>query len=225
MKQHPNITIRQIQPAEIDHVATLLTDAFHDNPAYAAVFKNKNRLREGLHWLFRASLLMNNEKQPLTNVITDNITGEIIGTFAIIPPEGVKNSISIYSRLGIARFISRFGAGTLIRMLTLDAKNKKILADSLGNLPHYYLSMVVISEKYRGKGIGSIAIKQAIERLSQSNPSCALIGLTTQLPENVTFYSRLGFTLLDEGFVDFRESRYYNYNMKREMKTTIEEPA
>jgi hypothetical protein len=41
-----------------------------------------------------------------------------------------------------------------------------------------------------------------------------LIGLTTQLPENVTFYSRLGFNKLDEGYVDFKKDRYYNYNMK-----------
>jgi hypothetical protein len=44
--------------------------------------------------------------------------------------------------------------------------------------------------------------------------NCRLVGLTTQLPENVTFYSRLSFEKMDEGNVTFQENVYYNWNMK-----------
>ena len=99
-------------------------------------------------------------------------------------------------------------------MLGLDNCNKLALKESIKSFEYYYLSMVAIRDECRGSGIGSYAIKYAIRELISSNPACNLIGLTTQLPENVTFYTRLGFDKLDEGYVNFKGDRYYNYNMK-----------
>ncbi|MDH6310422.1 putative N-acetyltransferase YhbS [Dysgonomonas sp. PFB1-18] len=212
-----NFEIKQIQHSEIDEVAVVLTDAFYTNPAYSAVFKDKSQLREGLLWLFRTSLLMNNRKQPLTMVVKEKSSSAIVGTYSLIPPQGVSNSISIYFQIGIPRFISKFGLSTLIRMLSLDAKNKKLLTESLENQEHHYLSMVVVKEEYRGCGIGSLMVRHAIDRLVASGSACHLLGLTTQLPENVVFYSRLGFDKLDEGYVTFKENRYYNCNMKLDL--------
>ncbi len=182
-----NITIEPICHSEIEKTSIILTDAFYTNPAYAAIFKNKSHLKEGLQWLFGVSLLINNQKQPLTRVIKEKSTGEIIGTFTVIPPAGVKKSIFLYTKIGMVRFISKFGIGTLIRMLKLEALNKNTLSASLNNSQYYYLSMVALKEEYRAKGIGSFALKQAINTLSSSKPTSPLIALTTQLPENVNF--------------------------------------
>ena len=198
----------------MNEVAGILTDAFRTNPAYSLIFKNKNQQEEGLLWLFGASLMLNNHKQTLTRVIKEKDTGKIIGTYTLIPPQGVKNGIAIYSKIGIPGFISKFGLTSFIRMLGLDDCNKSSLTKSIGVSAYYYLSMVVVREGYRGTGIGSYAIKHAVQELISSNPACKLIGLTTQLPENVTFYTRLGFDKLDEGYIDFKGDRYYNYNMK-----------
>ena len=208
------ITVEPIQDSDIETVTSVLVNAFYTNPAYASVFKYKLRLKDGLHWLFRASLLINNQKQPLTMVVKEKSTGEVIGTFTLIPPQGVKKSVSIYTKIGIGSFVLKFGIGTLIRMLGLEKKNKSLLTESMGESGYYYLSMVVIKEEYRGKGVGSLVLKQAINNLVESSPMCRAIGLTTQLPENVVFYSRLGFNKLDEGYVLFKGSKYYNYNMK-----------
>jgi len=209
-----HIIIEKILQSEIDKVTCLLADTFYTNPAYSAIFKNKKRLKEGLLWLFRANLIIYNHKHPLTMVIKEKSSGEIIGTFSIVPPPGIKKNIRVYAKIKIGNFISKFGINTLIRMLSLDAKNKEILTGSMGNSEYYYLSMVAIKQEYRGKGLGSFVIKKAINELISSKPSCRLIGLTTQLPENVVFYSRLGFCKLDEGYVCFRENKYYNCNMK-----------
>jgi len=203
--------------SEIDKVSSLLADAFITNPAYSAIFKNKERLEEGLLWLFKANLLIHNQQQTLTMVIKECETKEIIGTFTLIPPQGIKKSISIYTKVGIGRFISRFGLNTLIRMLRLDSLNKKQLSDSLKNSEHYYLSMVAIKEEYRGKGVGSLVLRNTITELANNQFECHLLALTTQLLENVTFYSRLGFDKLDEGYVVFKEIKYYNYNMKLDL--------
>ncbi|MDL2277714.1 GNAT family N-acetyltransferase [Parabacteroides sp. OttesenSCG-928-G07] len=208
------LLIEKMQHSEINVVAEILTDAFITNPAYSIIFKQENRRKEGLLWLFKTNLLMHNHKQTLTRVIKEKDTKKIIGTYTLVPPQGVENSYSVYAKIGLFSFISTFGIDPLIRMLGLDKCNKSSLMQSIKVSEYYYLSMVVIREEYRGTGVGSYAIKHAIQELISSNPTCDLMGLTTQLPENVTFYSRLGFNMLDEGYIDFKGDQYYNYTMK-----------
>ena len=210
--------IEKIHHSEINEVSDILTDAFMTNPAYSIIFKKKNQQKEGLWWLFKTSLILNNHKQTLTSVIKERETKKIIGTFTLIPPQGVKNGIFIYLKIGIPGFILKFGLKPLIRMFGLDNCNKSSLGKSMKVSEYYYLSMVVIRKEYRGAGIGSDAIKQAIRELISSNPDCNLIGLTTQLPENTVFYSRLGFDKLDEGCIHFKGDSYYNYNMQLTIK-------
>ncbi len=209
--------IEKIQYSEIDEVAALLTDSFLTNPAYAIIFKKENQRRDGLLWLFKTSLVLNNQKQALTRVVKEKDTDRIIGTFTIVPPQGVKTAFSVYLKIGLPGFIAKLGINSLVRMLTLDDCNKKSLSKSMKTLEYYYLSMVVIKEEFRGRGIGSLVIKYAIQELISSNPVCNLIGLTTQLPVNVAFYSRLGFEKLDEGNINFKGDNYYNYTMKRDL--------
>ncbi len=210
------VVIEKIHILEIEEVAEILTDAFKTNPAYSIIFKKKEQQKEGLFWLFRTSLILNNYKQHLTRVIKEKGTGEIIGTYTLIPPQGVKNGIFVYSKIGMLGFILKFGFKPLNRMLCLNDLNKLALSKSINTFDFYYLSMVVIRKEYRSTGIGSYAIKYAIQEVIRSNSTCKLIGLTTQLPENVTFYSRLGFEKIDEGYINFKEDRYYNYNLKQE---------
>jgi predicted GNAT family N-acyltransferase len=217
------LKIEKIQNSEMDEVANMLTDAFKTNPAYSMIFKKKNQLEDGLSWLFKTALFINNQKQAVTSVVKEKDTGKIIGTFTLIPPQGVKKSIAVYSKIGIPGFILKFGINAFVRLLGLDRCNKKTLTEAMRTSEFYYLSMVVTGKEYRGTGIGSCALKQAVQELVSSRPVCSLIGLTTQLPENVRFYSRLGFNKLDEGYVDFRRDSYYNYNMQLNLRNTPDE--
>lgn len=215
------VVIEKIHVLEIEEVAEILTDAFKTNPAYTIIFKKKEQQKDGLFWLFKTSLILNNNKQHLTRVIKEKATGEIIGTYTLIPPQGVKIGMSSYSKIGMLGFILKFGFQPLNRMLCLNNINKLTLSKSINAFEYYYLSMVVIRKEYRGTGIGSYAIKYAIQEVISSSSTCKLIGLTTQLPENVTFYSRLGFEKIEEGYINFNEDRYYNYNLKQNMPVLL----
>jgi hypothetical protein len=206
--------IEKIQDSEINEVAGILTDAFKTNPAYSIIFQKKYQLEEGLLWLFKANLSIINQKQRLTSVVKEKNTGKIIGTYTLIPPQGTKNTFSIYLKIGLPEFIFKFGINPLVRMLHLDHYNKRLLTESMKISEYYYLHMVVIKKEYRGREIGTYSIKYAIQEHISSNPVCNVVGLTTQLPENVIFYSRLGFDKLDEGYIDFKGDEYYNCNMK-----------
>jgi predicted GNAT family N-acyltransferase len=102
-------------------------------------------------------------------------------------------------------------------MLGMESYNKKLLADAIQMPEYHYLSMVVVKQNHRGAGVGTYALTDAIQRLIASNPACKTIGLTTQLPENVRFYSRLGFDKLDDGYANFKGDKYFNCNMKLDL--------
>ena len=208
------IQIEDLQKGEQEKVATILTDAFETNPAYSLIFTRKDKLREGLLWLFKTNLFLLNRSISVTKVVKEKISGEIIGVFSLLPPGGVKVEPSAYLQIGLPVFILKFGLPTLRKMLGMDSFNKKLLTDAIGTNEYFYLSMVVVKEEYRGAGIGSFMIKNCIEGLRKAKKKCNIVGLTTQLPENVTFYSRLGFQTQNEGEVRYKQDRYYNYNMK-----------
>lgn len=210
-----NIRTEKIQAREFEQVALILTNAFETNAAYSLIFNHTNKLREGLLWLFKTNLYLSNRRKTVTNVIKENNSNNIIGTFSLIPPEGIKKSFSDYFHIGLPEFVLKFGIRTLVKMLKADSVNKNVLKNAIRAEKYYYLSMVAVKEEYRGKGIGSSVIKNCLDELTKTEKNCRLIGLTTQLPENVSFYSRLGFLKIDEGYITFKENnKYYNRNMK-----------
>ncbi len=209
-----DIHIEDLQHNDHEKVAALLTDAFESNPAYALIFNEKDKLRDGLFWLFKTNLFLINRRISVTKVVKEKKSGEIIGVYSLLSPGGVKSQFSDYLNIGLFRFIFKFGLRTLHKMLAMDSYNKQLLTNAIGTNEHYYLSMVVIKEAYRGTGIGSYMIATCLEELRSVERKCHVVGLTTQLPESVTFYTRLGFQKLDEGEVQFKQDRYYNYNMK-----------
>ncbi len=214
MPHFENIRIETFDFNDSDTVAGLLTDAFENNPAYNLIFEHTGKLREGLSWLFKTNLYLINRKKILTRIIRENHTGNIIGTYTLIPPTGLKPCYSDYFKIGLPRFILKFGFTSLIKMLEMDSLNKKSLEGSIRVEKYYYLSMVVIKKEYRGKGIGTLAIKNCLDELmGQREKNCNVVGLTTQLPENVVFYSKSGFLIASEGNVNYRDYCYYNCNM------------
>ncbi|MDR1553066.1 MAG: GNAT family N-acetyltransferase [Prevotellaceae bacterium] len=209
-----NIHVEKIQEKEFEQVALILANAFETNAAYSLIFNHTNKLREGLLWLFKTNLYLLNRRQTVTNVIKESNSNSIIGTFSLVPPEGEKNSLSDYLPIGLPGFILKFGIKSLFKMLKMRDMNKSVLEKSIQAKAYYYLSMVVIKEEYRGKGIGSFAVKKQLNELSETDKNRRIVGLTTQLPENVMFYSRLGFKNIGEGYIIFKENKYYNWNMK-----------
>lgn len=212
-----DVKIEKLQQSDIEIVAALLADTFETNPAYALIFKKKDTLWDGLYWLFKTNLILINKRGTVTSVAKEKATGNIIGVYSLLPPGGVKSAFSDYWHIDLPQFIVKFGFGTLQKMLGMDSYNKQLLNEAIRTNEYYYLSMVAIKQEYRGEGIGSFMIRNCIDELKSRERKCHLVGLTTQLPENVTFYAKLGFQKLNEGEVQFKENRYYNYNIKYDL--------
>lgn len=213
----PDVRIDKLKESEYEEVATILVDTFESNLAYASIFVNKDKLRDGLFWLFKTNLFLINRRQAVTKVVRIKNSMEIIGVFSLLPPNGVKSEFRDYFKIGLPRFIMNFGFSALRTMLKMDSLNKQLLTNAIGTNDYYYLSMVAIKANYQGSGIGSYMIDDCLQKLRSINRICHIVGLTTQLPENVTFYTRLGFQKLDEREIQLKKGCYYNYNMKLDL--------
>ncbi len=212
-----DVRIDKLKESEYEEVATILVDAFETNLAYTSIFVNKDKLRDGLFWLFKTNLFLINKRLSITKVVRMKNSSEIIGVFSLLPPNGIKFKIRDYFKIGLPRFILNFGLFTLLTMLKMDSFNKKLLTDAIGTKEYYYLSMVAIKANHQGLGFGSYMIDDCLQKLKFIDRKCNIVGLTTQLPENVTFYTRLGFQKLNEGEIRLKKSSYYNYTMKLDL--------
>lgn len=212
-----DIQIGKLQKSDIEKVAAMLADTFASNPAYTLIFTRKDKLWDGLFWLFKTNLFLLNQRVLVTSVLKEKESGHIIGVYSLLPPGGIRPHFKDYLQIGLPRFVLKFGFGTLHKMLGMDAYNKRLLTKALNTNEYYYVSMVAVKEEYRGTGIGSFMIKNCIDELKAKDRKCHVVGLTTQLSENVTFYTRLGFQKLNEGEVEYEQHRYYNYNMKLDL--------
>ena len=201
-----DIRIDRLKESEYDEVANILVDAFETNLAYSSIFLNKDKLRDGLFWLFKANLVLINKRLSITKVVRMKNSSEIIGVYSLLPPNRKKFKLRDYFKIGLPRFILNFGLSTLLTMLKMDSFNKRLLTDAIGTKEYYYLSMVAVKANYQGLGFGSYMIDACLQNLRFIDRKCNIVGLTTQLPENVTFYTRLGFQKLNEGEIQLLES-------------------
>jgi hypothetical protein len=118
--------IARMQPCELTDVAHLLTDAFKTNPVYSLIFRPAD-LQEGLTWLFRTNLFLLNRRQVLTRVVKEKSSGNIVGTFTLLPPTGAKSAWGDYLQVNLPAFIYRFGISALYRMIGPGHCNKTVL--------------------------------------------------------------------------------------------------
>lgn len=199
----------------LDDCTQLLTDAFADNSAYQLIFREGADPRPGLYKIFKSSLRLLNDKQALSRIILDRENGDLLGTYTLIPPQHKGAKIGTYLSLPFPQFVWEYGIFAVWRMFETDRLNIKALQKAMPQDEFAYLSMVAIVEEKRGTGIGSYAMQACIEEHERGKDAALPIALTTQLPENVRFYEKHGFQLLDEGLLRLGRRSYYNYCMSR----------
>ena len=96
-------------------------------------------------------------------------------------------------RAGMFKGLFQFGFGVAKRLVFI--KNEYELIEDIvlkknRYKPIYRLERMVVHPKHQGKGIGSIALKNA---LKDADDKDLQVMLSTQQERNVRFYERLGF--------------------------------
>jgi GNAT superfamily N-acetyltransferase len=198
-------SLTQLQPlpmACVRDAAELAAAAFVDSPVYAYIFEHMatSERQLALAWLFERNITL---RLPLgaANCAFGSASkagnSEIVCFFLMEPPDAPEISAITMLLNGILQFPFRFGFRAFSRLLSVKAWYERRERELLGAHRSRFCSLerMVVRPGIQGLGVGSLCLSAAIERASDTGLG---VLLSTQLPQNVAFYRRLGFEVIAE---------------------------
>lgn len=180
------VRIRPIAPDEQEAAIGVLARGMRDNPCHVAAFGSDPARREAcLARLFRGLLKV----APDRSTIGAFDGGTLVG-FAVDAAPG-------HCRLGPAQkaraaaTMITVGPARLLRVLTWQGDWDQHHLDR----PHHHFGPIAVDRDRQGAGIGSMIMKEAAVRWDRTTEPAFL---ETDKQENVAFYIRHGFAVIDE---------------------------
>ena len=186
LRMEDEVRIREMQKTDIPKLAEVLGRAFATNPVQLAVYGDKPRIAHRVQITFEATL-----KYGPGKCFVSELDGQIAGGMRIIRwPDCQRMSLKVMP--SVLRTVG--GLGPLVRgMKHIGAWNKhdpKRL--------HWHLGPIGVAPEVQHKGIGSHLMRFYCDLLDED----AIDGyLETDRPENVPFYERFGFRVVEEDIV------------------------
>lgn len=198
-----------LPPDRIREAAELAATAFHDSPIYIAICGDAKTTSDAttdvndgslcfrqrfLRWLFELNFRLRLGTSANRAIFDDD--GKLLVFFMFVAPDIADVGLWDMIRVGILMAPFKFGLGVVQRLLYIKDKFEHIereLMDAHGNEPMFRLERMVVHPDMQGKGLGSRALKQALDEADEAGLP---VLLCTQEERNVRFYSRLGFEVV-----------------------------
>lgn len=214
-----NLKLSILPPSSLVEAAKLAADALADNPVYTAICPNDTTAANAdgtfrqrfLSWLFERNFRL--RLGTSVNRALFDTNGRLIAFFMFVSPDTAHVGFLDMLRVGIvlqAPFL--FGFGVVRRLLStkneFDRMEQEILAEN-EYVPMIKLERMVVCPDVQGKGIGSHALKQALDEADEAGLP---VLLNTQEERNVQFYGRLGFEVVRKQDM----TGYTNWSMLRQ---------
>lgn len=191
-KTTPNVTVRELGPAEFMEAARILGRGMSDNPANLQVFRmaEKRRRCRALTRFFEP-VLKGLHKRGV--VFGGYLDGTLAGVCAVARPGFCQPTALGKLRL-VPVVVCGNPIGTTMRMIKWagDWASRDLPAS------HWHLGPVAVDPPFQHRGIGSamlVAICTSIDAYG------AVAYLETDKFENVTFYQRFGFSVIAQAEV------------------------
>lgn len=204
-----------LTPSELPKAAALAAAAFTDTPCYNQIMpcNNNDILKQTtfLAWLFEKNfqLRLNDDCYRCTYD-----ANKLISFFMFTKPDVRHPTCCDMLKVGLILGLWRYGFGVVRRLLAtkswFETKELELFGERTGTMIR--LERMTVLPEYQGKGVGSFALKAALEEADALGLACIL---ATQERRNVIFYTRLGFKVVDESQVPIGEG-YENWFMIRE---------
>jgi GNAT superfamily N-acetyltransferase len=183
--------VERVRPGEDHAVVATLARAFHDDPLFNFFMPDLVRQAHGLLTFMGAGYA---DAQPFGETWSAHSeTGKFAGAAVWLPPgaypRGGRREMLTYVRG--ARTFTRVGRrlGASIRLLSAVDKAHHALG-----VPHWYLAILGVDPSFQRSGAGTALLRPVLDRCDDEG---AIAYLETQKPENVPWYGRHGFDLVD----------------------------
>jgi ribosomal protein S18 acetylase RimI-like enzyme len=182
------VEVRELRRDELGFGAGVASRGLRDNPMTVAVLGEPALRRERMTTRTYGSFLKHMKHPPLA-AWRD---GYVVGVAGMAPPGTCQ-----LSPMEVVRMLPATRP-TRLRDLTRTAHWLGEWEKKDPDRPHWHLGPVAVEGGMRGMGIGSRLMAAFVERMDGLGEAAYL---ETDKPENVRFYERFGFEVIDEELV------------------------
>ena len=110
--------------------------------------------------------------------------------------------------------------GQLAAILTLSCERPDEWADCIGTGPVWWLSKLATAASHRGRGLGALAVRQALGVVSANGADRLYLDCVHGTGVLVDFYQRLGFKMIDRRNLKFSTGLFDMVLMEAVVRTT-----
>jgi GNAT superfamily N-acetyltransferase len=169
------VSFRTAEPADLDGLTALLTEAFQHDPLWTWAFREKEGMATWWRFLIGSAL-----RYPCTW-----IAGDFAAASVWIPPGGVELTEDEEQRVEpLLRELVGPRAPQVTELL------ERFEASHPHDPPHYYLSLLGTADRHRGQGIGMTLLAENLRRIDEEGLPAHL---ESSNPANNQRYERVGF--------------------------------
>jgi ribosomal protein S18 acetylase RimI-like enzyme len=180
--------VTSLQPDDLPAAIAATSRAFWPDPLFG--FFSRDDLQQHLmlpH--FMGAMMKDALAHGEVGVVRQG--NRIAGTVSWVPPDGMPQSTSRQLRIAAATARSLLvGRNRIMGLRLLDKMQK-----AHPHEPHWYLALLGVDPAFQGRGFGGDLLRP---KLALCDEQGLPVFLETQKPENLPFYGRFGFRVLDE---------------------------
>jgi len=187
-----NARLRNLQLVELDDAVRVVSDGMRNNPTNIRAFsiEDADQRARSLARFFTPLLRGLYKRGVVMGAFCDKA---LVGVCGMAQPGSCQptwfEKIEVLSPMVVSRSM-----GTVIRVMRWAGE----WARRDPRNPHWHLGPVAVEPHFQGKGIGGAMLSAFCERMDQEY---TLSYLETDKLENVGFYERFGFRIIEEGAV------------------------
>ncbi len=181
----PDSPVAPLGPAELDAAIATLTAAFCRDPMYHALIPDENARRPWVEFLMAGLVRAAGPRALLVGV-----DGGQSGALYATPSDGSSRFAGLLGLLGPLLHLP-LDKLEWRRAIAVSRAVDKLLPKE----PNLHLHVVAVSDAARGRGLGALLVRHAIEAARGAG---RVLHLETTNPENLPFYRKLGLVVRDE---------------------------
>ena len=206
----------ELQPADFDRAADLLTEAYYNNSVHVYLCPDETTRAKLLKWGLKANLKLNlappkaiGNSFALVEEDKPPGTRKIKAMAFWHPPQ--RESPGLVNKLKSGWFIRpwKFGKASYQRLAEVMTAFARIEEKVLNGKQAWFLNNMAVAEELRGTGVGTKILKHQLETVVKPSGFPAI--LMTQREINVRFYQKLGFEVADETVIGNGEDAFINW--------------
>jgi GNAT superfamily N-acetyltransferase len=189
-----------VTKVNVQQAAETLISAFEDFPLFTFLLPEKLKRREKLMAIFEGYI-----RFGLRYGYVYATSSNFKGTAIWFNYEEMNTSIISYLRCGMFKLLRKLGLKDSLRFVKINDYGLELHEKNISE-PHWYLLLLGVHPPHQGKGYGTLLVEEMF-RLTDNNKWPYWVD--TQKEENVNFFQKFGFDLVEVGKIPESDVKHW----------------